>query len=72
VGACLQATKDMLYDVTYYGDISDAEEYTLEELQASAEMQVEDNEFDDLVEIMDEYFEDSNPGAARRSCFWLH
>ena len=44
----------MLYDVTYYGDISDAEEYTLEELQASAEMQVEDNEFDDLVEIMDE------------------
>ena len=62
----------MMYDVTYYEDISDAEEYTLEELQAAAEMEVQDNEFDDLVEIMDEQFEDYKPGAARRSCFWLH
>ena len=62
----------MLYDVTYYGDISDAEEYTLEELQAAAEMEVEDTNQFASFEIMDEYFEDSNPGAARRSCFWLH
>ena len=62
----------MLYDVTCDGGISDAEEYTLKELQAAAEMEVQDSEFDDLVEIMDQRFEDSNPGAARRSCFWLH
>ena len=62
----------MLYDVTYDGDISDAEGYTLKELQAAAEMEAQDNEFDDLVEIMDQQLEDSNPGAARRSCFWLH
>ena len=59
--------QEMLYD----GDISGDDEYTLETLQAAAveilgSPSGKDEDFNYLLEIMDQQFEDSNPGAARR------
>ena len=59
--------QEMLYD----GDISGDDEYTLETLQAAAveilgSPSGKAEDFNYLFEIMDQQFEDSNPGAARR------
>ena len=58
-------------DAVYDGDISGDDEYTLETLQAAAveilgSPSGKDEDFNYLLEIMDQQFEDSNPGAARR------
>ena len=57
--------------VLYDGDISGGDEYTLETLQAAAveilgSPSGKDEDFNYLLEIMDQQFGGSNPGAARR------
>ena len=65
---------EMLYD----GDITGDDEYIPEEQQAAAVVEQsgspsgKDEDLNSICEITDQQFEDSNPGAARRSCFCLY
>lgn len=64
-------------EMVNYGNIGDGEENTLEEPQAGADAhmnaeQDEDDTLDELLETMNQRFDEGNPGAAYRTCLWLH